>query len=148
MKKILAVASGGVPWAQLQGLVPAFGDGAVAYVTTFAGYRSQVGASHFYVVNDPSPWNVWGRIKLALKLAWIILRERPEVIVSTGATPGYIALRLARLVKARTVWIDSIAHIEALSLPGRKIGKQADLWLTQWPHLARPEGPHFHGAVL
>jgi len=69
-------------------------------------------------------------------------------VISTGAAPGYIALRFARLAKAKTVWLDSIANVDQLSLSGLKIGRYADLWLTQWPHLVRPEGPHYGGSVL
>jgi hypothetical protein len=59
-----------------------------------------------------------------------------------------VAIRLGRLIGARTVWIDSIANVETLSLSGAKIGRYVDLWLTQWPHLAKPEGPEFKGAVI
>jgi UDP-N-acetylglucosamine:LPS N-acetylglucosamine transferase len=85
---------------------------------------------------------------MAFQLAWIILREKPDVVISTGAAPGYFSLKFAKWVGARTVWVDSIANAECLSLCGRRVGRSADLWLTQWPHLAEPEGPHYQGAVL
>ena len=78
----------------------------------------------------------------------MLLRERPDVVVSTGAAPGFLALRLGKLLRARTIWVDSIANAEELSLSGRRIGPHADLWLTQWEPLARPEGPLYRGAVL
>jgi nucleoside phosphorylase len=31
-----------------------------------------------------------------LRLAWIVLRVRPDVVVSTGAAGGFLAIRLAR----------------------------------------------------
>jgi hypothetical protein len=46
------------------------------------------------------------------------------------------------------MWLDSIANAEELSLSGRKVGKHADRWLTQWPHLVEEDGPEFHGSVL
>lgn len=129
-------------------LVPAFDGHDVAFVTVSDTYRSEVPGRRFYAVNDATRWNKFGLLLLALQLLRIIRRERPEVIISTGAAPGYLALRLGRWCGARTVWIDSIANVEQLSLSGQRIGRHADLWLTQWPHLARPEGPHFAGAVL
>jgi hypothetical protein len=33
-------------------------------------------------------------------------------------------------------------------MAGVRVGRHADLWLTQWPHLSRPDGPHYGGAVL
>jgi len=78
----------------------------------------------------------------------VVLRHRPDVIISTGAAPGYFALRFGKLFGARTIWIDSMANAEQLSKSGKEVRKHADLWLTQWEHLARSEGPHFIGRVL
>ena len=85
---------------------------------------------------------------MAIQILWILVRTRPHVIVSTGAAPGYFALRLGKLLGARTVWLDSIANAGELSMTGRLVRKYADLWLTQWPHLAGPAGPDFRGGVL
>ncbi|MHC5007889.1 MAG: UDP-N-acetylglucosamine--LPS N-acetylglucosamine transferase, partial [Planctomycetota bacterium] len=60
----------------------------------------------------------------------------------------YFAVVFGKLIGARTAWIDSMANVETLSLAGRKIRPWADLWLTQWPGLATPQGPHYEGAVL
>jgi hypothetical protein len=71
------------------------------------------------------------------------------VIISTGAAPGYVAIRLGKLIGAKTVWLDSIANVEQVSLSGQKIGPHADLWLTQWEHLATDETqPEYRGAVI
>ena len=70
------------------------------------------------------------------------------MIITTGAAPGYFALRFGKLFGTRTIWIDSMANAEELSKSGQEVGKHADLWLTQWEHLARPGGPHYMGAVL
>jgi len=61
---------------------------------------------------------------------------------------GYFALRFGKLFGARTIWIDSMANAEELSKSGKEVGRYADLWLTQWEHLASSEGPRFIGAVL
>jgi len=146
--KVLAVASSGGHWVQLRRVVPAFADSEVVYVTVLESYRSQVPESRFYSVNDATRWNKLGLIRLGLKLAWIILKERPSVVISTGAAPGYFAILLGRWFGARTIWIDSMANIEELSMSGSRAGRYADLWLTQWPHLAKAEGPHYGGSVL
>jgi hypothetical protein len=77
----------------------------------------------------------------------VVLRERPTVVVSTGAAPGYLAIRCARLLGARTVWIDSVANVEELSMSGRLASTTVDLCLTQWPHLAKGR-VRYMGAVL
>ena len=104
--------------------------------------------ARFHVVPDATRWQKLGLLHTALRVLWVLLRERPDVVISTGAAPGFIGVRLGHLLRARTIWIDSIANAERLSLSGERIGPYADLWLTQWPHLARPEGPQWAGSVL
>jgi hypothetical protein len=146
--KLLAVASGGGHWIQLMRITQAFADCSVTFVTVHDSYRDQVASHNFYVVNDANRWNKLALLKAAGRLAWIVWNEKPDVVISTGAAPGYLALRLGRMIGARTIWLDSIANVEQLSMSGSKIGRFADLWLTQWPHLTRPGGPYYTGSVL
>ena len=147
-RRILAVASAGGHWVQLQRLRPALDEHDVAFVTTNAGYRSETPSHRFYVVNDGSRWNKFLLAKMALRILIILLRERPDVVISTGAACGYFSLRLGKLIGAKTIWIDSIANVDEVSMAGRLAGRYADLFLTQWPHLASPSGPRYAGAVL
>jgi UDP-N-acetylglucosamine:LPS N-acetylglucosamine transferase len=145
--RVLAVASGGGHWVQLMRLAHAFSDGEVEFVTTNAGYRSEVpGVMH--VVTDASMWEKLKLVRMFAEIGWIVVTRRPNVVVSTGAAPGFAAIVFGKFFRARTIWIDSVANSEELSASGRVAGRFADVWLTQWPHLARPEGPHYWGAVL
>ena len=145
--RILAVASSGGHWVQLRRLAPAFEGHDVAYLTTDPGHRSDVAPARFYCVADGNRQNKLALARSALKIVWVLLRERPRVVISTGAAPGYLAIRGARLLGARTVWIDSVANVEELSMSGQMSSVTADLCLTQWPHLAT--GPvMYEGAVL
>jgi len=147
-KKILAVSSGGGHWVELIRLSPAFEGHVVVFATVDEAYRSEAGSARFYTIRDVTRWNKLRWVQTFVKLAYIFLREKPDVVVSTGALPGYFSLRLAKWFRVRTIWIDSIANVEELSLSGKMIGKHADLWLTQWPQLAKPGGPYYRGTVL
>ena len=146
--KLLAVSSGGGHWVQLLRIAPAFENCDVTFVTVHESYRAQVPDHKFYVVSDANRQNKPAVIRAAFRLAWIIWTEKPDVLVSTGAAPGYLAIRLGRMLGSRTIWLDSIANVDQLSMSGRRIGRCADLWLTQWEHLARPDGPQYAGSVL
>jgi len=148
LPRVLCVSSGGGHWVELIRLAPAFEGADLAFATVSEAYREEAGGARFYTVADVTRWDAWRWPQTLVKLVWIFWRERPDVVVSTGALPGYFSLRLAKWFGARTVWLDSIANVEALSMSGQKIGKHADLWLTQWPHLAEPEGPLYRGTVL
>ena len=142
------MASGGGHWVQLLRLRPALLGAEVVYVTVDRSYRTDVGGSVFHVVYDATRWNKWGLLRLALGMLLVVARERPDVVLTTGAAPGYIAVVIGRIFGARTAWIDSMANVEKLSLSGQKVGRWADLWLTQWPHLAKGDGVAHEGAVL
>lgn len=150
---IMAVASAGGHWVQLMRLRPAWAGFDVTYVTTDPGLRQtliEVGepAPNFRVITEGNRWHKRKLLKQLLELTWVMARLRPDAVITTGAAPGYFALRLGRLFGARTIWIDSMANAEELSLSGQKARRHADLWLTQWEHLAKPDGPQFLGAVL
>jgi UDP-N-acetylglucosamine:LPS N-acetylglucosamine transferase len=129
-------------------ITPAFEGFDVAYATVSRTYATQVPGHRFYAVGDCTRWDRLKMLATLLRVLWVVLRERPDVVVSTGALPGYMAVRLGKWLGARTVWLDSIANAQELSLAGQKIGPHADYWLTQWPELARPQGPHYAGCVL
>ncbi len=147
-KRILAVSSGGGHWVQMMRLSGVFQGHDVSYVTVNKGYRCDVEGAKFYSIVDATAWNKLKLLWQALQLLVIVLRERPDVLISTGAAPGYFAIRFAKLIGARTIWIDSMANVERLSRAGTKVQPYADLWLTQWPHLALDSGPSYWGAVL
>lgn len=145
--RVLAVASHGGHWVQLRRLRPAFEGCRVAWLTTDPGHRAEVGADRFYTTRDANRWNKLALAASALKVLWVVLRERPDVIVSTGAAPGYFAIRFGGLVGARTLWLDSIANVEELSMSGQLASKKATVTLTQWPQLAGGD-IRCEGAVL
>lgn len=146
--KILAVASGGGHWVQLLRLRPSFAGEQVAYVTVNGVYRADIGRAPLYVVNDATRWSKLGLLRLAARMTWIMLRERPDFVITTGAAPGYFAVMIGKMLGARTAWIDSMANVDDMSLAGRKARRWTDLWLTQWPALAGANGPSFEGSVL
>ena len=145
---MLAVASGGGHIQQLALLAPAFAGADTLYATprTDMAERKQLGPA--VPLRDCSLGAPVHAIVCGLQLLVLIARHRPDLVVTTGAMPGLLALAIGRLFGARTVWIDSIANAEALSGSGRFARHFADHWLTQWTQLATVSGPSFRGAVV
>lgn len=147
--KVLAISSGGGHWVQLLRLRPAFADCDVVFATVKEGFRTDLAPdSDFRLIPDANRWDKVGLVRALYAVCRLLWRERPDVVVTTGAAQGYFAIRIGQLLGARTIWVDSIANGEELSLSGRKAGPHASLWLTQWAHLARPDGPHYNGSVM
>ena len=146
--KILAVASSGGHWIQLLRLRPAFEGAEVVYVTAQVNPNEDLGSSKLYRIGDANRWNKWRLLKLLPNIIWIVWRESPDVVISTGAAPGAFAVWIGRLLGIRTLWVDSIANAQQMSMSGRLVKKWATFTLSQWPDVAEREGVSYRGAVL
>lgn len=145
--RVLLIASAGGHWIELGRVAPAFADFDCLFVSTALGLHSPLDGSSVLDVADGSR-DTWRQLVGTARDIWPIVRRfRPDYLVSTGAAPGAIALLIGKLYGARTIWLDSIANSEELSLSGKAVARIADLTLTQWPHLASGR-VQFSGQVL
>jgi UDP-N-acetylglucosamine:LPS N-acetylglucosamine transferase len=133
---------------QLRRISPAFDGLNVRYVSTNPGVQAEVAPAPLSLVPDANLNDKLALLGLAFRMFLLLLRHRPDIVISTGAAPGFFALLFGKLLGARTIWVDSIANAEQLSVSGQKVKPFADLWLTQWPHLEGKEGPYYRGAVI
>lgn len=145
---VLAVSSGGGHWVQMQHLSPAFEGAEVHYATTDATASETSGEAQFHTYPDANKDTPLKLIASLVRMAWIVMRVRPDVVVSTGAAGGVIAIQLARLLGARTMFIDSIANARELSISARLSLRCADRVLSQWPEVAKRNGAEYRGAVI
>lgn len=145
---VLAVASAGGHWQQMMQIIDAFDATQLVVAST----NPELGHAYgFYQVRQLPDCNQDNPVKVLVCL-WhtfrLVRSLRPDLVVSTGAAPGLLCLIWGRLSGAKTIWIDSIANSEKLSLSGRLATWFAGSVLTQWSHLANGERPGFKGAVL
>jgi UDP-N-acetylglucosamine:LPS N-acetylglucosamine transferase len=102
-----------------------------------------------YVVGECNRQHTLRIIAVLIRCLRVTLRERPSVVISTGAAVGCIMCFLGRLFSAKIVWLDSITNVERISLSGRMVRHIADLFLVQWPELAEKyDNVEYAGAVL
>lgn len=148
--KLLAISSPGGHWIQLNRLSAGLEDRyRVVYAMPAALFTAtSLSGRKVYAVTDVSADNKWRLIPCALQVLYILLKERPKAILSTGAAPGAVAIWLGSFLGIRTIWVDSIANVKQISRAGRLAKKRADVFLTQWEHLSNGQDIHFKGAVL
>jgi len=79
-------------------------------------------------------------LKVFLRSLAAVFKERPNVVISTGAAAGCMVCFLAKTIGSRIIWIDSITNVERISLSGRMVRHIADLFLVQWSELAEQYG--------
>lgn len=146
--RILAVASAGGHWHQLGQICASFDPADVTYVTTLDGLPQKSGFTRFALVQDCNKNAPFKAMICTMQMAGILMRTRPDVIITTGALPGVIALVLGWMIRRRTIWVDSIANAEEASSSGKLAKRFATLWLSQWESVAQSEGGRYEGSLL
>lgn len=147
-KKVLAVASAGGHWIELLRIRPAFNPFHVVYVSTNKGNVHEVQGYEFHHIANATRRSFYNFFVMFFQLLGLILKIRPKVIVTTGSAPGLMALAVGKLCRVKTVWIESISSVDEPSTSGKNARFFADLYLTQWEHLEKEEGPKFKGTIL
>ncbi|MGN6435071.1 MAG: oligosaccharide biosynthesis protein Alg14 [Agriterribacter sp.] len=134
--KVLAIASIGGHWIQLLRLKPAFEGADLEFMSTKKSFASMVPGHVFHTVPDANRWNKFKLMQSFWFVAKTIRKTKPDVIITTGAAPGLMGIIAGKILGIKTIWIDSIANVEKISLSGRIAMKFADVAYTQWPNLA------------
>jgi UDP-N-acetylglucosamine:LPS N-acetylglucosamine transferase len=145
--KVLAVSSQGGHWIQLKRLLPAFESADLIMISTFKKLPLLPDKCRYYSIVDASRWNKFKLVQQAFQVFKVVLKERPDKIVTTGASIGVWALLAGKLIGGKTIWIDSIANSEKISLSGLLVKSFVDYHLTQWPELQSGK-TIFKGSVL
>lgn len=70
-----------------------------------------------------------------IKSIKIILRFKPDTVVSTGAHTGGIVCYIAKIFGAKIIYIESLAKTKMLSITGKNLYKKADVFFVQWEGL-------------
>ena len=135
--KICLAASAGGHLSQLLKIAPISCGHEIFCITTKEEIREKL--------QDYGPTTVVGEcnrqhpflvLKVFGRCLKVIFKNKPDVVISTGAAAGCMACFLGKLLGAKILWLDSITNVEKPSLSGRMVRYIADVFLVQWPELA------------
>jgi len=141
-RTICLVASGGGHLEQLLFLSPLFSQHPHFFVTSLEGSPAittrEPQASVYTLPNlgvglwrrRPFYFPVITLVSL-FRLVRVFRKERPSLIISTGAGLCLPAFLLARLMGIRSVYIEAYARVHSVSLTGRLCYRLANLFLVQ-----------------
>ena len=148
--KICLVASAGGHTSQLLELSESWIGNHTFWITTASALRQMLSKyGQVYVVGECNREHPLRVILVSLRCARIVFRERPDVVISTGAAVGCITCFLGWLSGAKIIWLDSITNVDRISLSGRMVRYIADVFLVQWPELAKKyNNVEYLGAVI
>lgn len=70
--------------------------------------------------------------------AWQIMKkEKPDLIITTGALLAYPFCIFAKILGGKLIYIESFARVDNASLTGKLVYRFADLFLVQWESLLK-----------
>lgn len=88
-------------------------------------------------------------ILLTLYELKVILKERPDIVVSTGSEIAIPIFYLAKVMGKKIIFIESLCRIDKLSGTGKIVRPICDLFLVQWDNLAKLHSKNeYHGSIL
>ncbi len=83
-----------------------------------------------------------GKFRAILRTIWtgvkssqILLRVRPDAILSAGPAIAVPVSILGKLLRVRIIFVETGSRVKTLSLTGRIMYRWADLFFVQWPQL-------------
>jgi UDP-N-acetylglucosamine:LPS N-acetylglucosamine transferase len=102
-----------------------------------------------YFISDPGR-NPLKFVLNAFQGLFIILKERPKIVVSTGAGMAIPLCYMAKILGRKIVFIESFCRIEEPSITGKIVYPVADVFLVQWKEQLKKYGKKakYHGGVF
>jgi len=138
MKICLACSPGG-HLTELRELMEAFSGYDPFYVTIRTRSTEDLDPSYYV----PDSYGATGlhmllnMVRITIQSARILLRERPDAILSTGADVTIPLCYLGKLMGSKVIFIESVCRVDDLSPTGKILYPISDLFLVQWETLAR-----------
>lgn len=136
--KICLVGSSGGHVTHLYLLKPFWKDKERFWVTfDKEDTRSILGNETFYPCHYPTNRNLKNLIKNTVLAFNILRKERPDVIISSGAAVAVPFFYLGKLFGAKTVYIEVFDRIDAPTLTGKIVYPVTDKFIVQWEEMKK-----------
>jgi len=96
------------------------------------------------------PFTLWRVLMTCFHSLIILLREKPDVIVSSGAEIAVPAFLLSRFLGIKTIFIETVTRFDNPTISGRLCYPFSDVFLVQHRELLKAYGPRaqYRGRVL
>lgn len=138
-KKICFIASSGGHFEQIMMLKPLMKKHRSFIVTEKTNYSVNTDEKVYYLkqVNRHELKFIPLMILNSFKSLKVFLKEKPDVIISTGALSVIPMCVIGKVFRKKIIFIESFAKITSPTLTGRFIYKFADRFYIQWESLRK-----------
>ena len=134
-KKLCFAASSGGHFEQLSMLKPLMDEYNSFVVTEATEYKASIAGEKMYYlhqVNRKEPmFPIW-LIKNAFISLWLVLKEKPDVVITTGVLAMIPLCLLVKLVGGKLIFIESFSKVFSPTKTGKFLYKFADQFYVQW----------------
>jgi UDP-N-acetylglucosamine:LPS N-acetylglucosamine transferase len=132
-RRVLLVGSSGGHLAQLVALEPWYAERERTWVTfNTLDARSQLSDERVFWAAFPTTRNLPNLLRNTLLAIRLVPRERPDVVVSTGAAVALPFFLVAKLLGIRTVFIEVYDRLDTRTMTARLCRPFTDLFCVQW----------------
>lgn len=139
MKKICLVASSGGHFSQLKMLEKLQEKYKIFYVTEKTNYHQNNQSIKYYMVqvNRKELLCIIKLFFVFIKSLYILLKEKPDVIISTGALVTIPMCILGKIMEKKVIYIESFANINTPTKTGKLMYKVSDKFYVQWKSMLK-----------
>ena len=141
MTKICLISSSGGHFEQLLMLKKLNNKYDTFVVTEKTKYNKKDNKIKYFVkqVNRKEIMFIPKMILILFKSFYIFLKEKPDVVISTGVLAAIPMLFIAHLFKKKVIYIESFAKIDSPTMTGKLIYKKhiADQFYVQWESMKK-----------
>lgn len=139
--KICLASSSGGHFSQLRQLKEIYGN----YETFWVLEKNQTTINFskdnkVYYLKQQERKNIGFIFKLIINIISslkLIIKERPNVIITTGAGAVFPACLFGKILGSKIIFIESYAKISSPTLTGKIIYKFADMFYVQWEEMLK-----------
>lgn len=132
--KIVLIGNSGGHFEQLKQLKGLEKKYEIFYVTN-KNISNQSSKLIDYFIRSPHGKNkietMIGYIENSIEALFILFKVRPNIIISTGAGIAVPIIMLGKLLKVKTIFIESFARVDRLSRTGEFVYKYCDTFIVQ-----------------
>lgn len=136
--KVCLVASSGGHLTHLYKLKPFWQDKKRIWVTFDKDdARSLLENEKFYSAYYPSNRSIKALIINSFRAVKILIKERPNLIISSGAAVAVPFFWIGKLFGAKTIYIEVFDRIDKPTISGKLCYSVADKFIVQWPEMKK-----------
>ena len=138
MKKVCFIASSGGHFEQLMMLKPLmkkYDSLIVTEKTNYSVSNSEFNTYYLHQVNRREKSFIFKMIGNSLKTLKILISERPDVVISTGALATIPMCLFGKIFGKKIIFIESFAKVNSQTLTGKLVYKFADRFYVQWEEM-------------